>query len=364
VNTKRTNFKINLRVISAIASKDILDGLKNKTLLTTLVSAFLIFALYMVGPKLWYGSRPPRLVVFDAGVSNIVEKMGGSAAFDLRLVSSQQELEEYLGYEDTEVLGLVLPADIEQVITNGEQLTLEGYVDHWVSDTVLTEKTAFFEAQLSDLSGVPVTINSHNETVFTQPGGGFPFRLSILTIIALIFLGMNLTAQLTIEEKESKTIDTLLVSPAGASEIVIGKALAGLFYCLVVVIVMLSFNIPLITHWEVLIPAIILGALFSVALGLLLGNILNIKQQLNLWFIILLQPLVIPVFLSMLTDILPEPFFKVIQWIPTVVLAKALQRGFSAQAPLEIYGPALIYVAFFTLMVFGLVAWVLRRSDR
>jgi len=364
VSTKRTNFKSNLRIIGAIASKDILDGLKNKTLLTTLVSTILIFALYMLGPKLWYGSRPPRLVVFDAGVSSMVEKMGDAAAFDLRLVSSQQDMEQYLGYEDTEVLGLVLPADIEQDITNGEQITLEGYVDHWVSDNALTEKTAFFEAQLSDLSGVPVTINSHNETVFTQPGGGFPFRLSILTVIALIFLGMNLTAQLTIEEKESKTIDTLLVSPAGASQIVIGKALAGLFYCFIVAAVMLSFNVPLITHWEVLIPAIILGALFSVALGLLLGNILNLKQQLNLWFIILLQPLVIPVFLSMLTDVLPETFFKVIQWIPTVALAKALQRGFSAEAPLETYGPALAYVAIFTLLVFGLAAWVLRRSDR
>lgn len=175
---------------------------------------------------------------------------------------------------------------------------------------------------------------------------------------------MNLTAQLTIEEKESKTIDALLVSPAGASQIVIGKALAGLFYCFVVVIVMLAFNIPLVTHWEILIPAIILGALFSVALGLLLGSILNIKQQVSLWFIILIQPLVIPIFLSMMTDLLPENLFKVIQWIPTVALAKALQRGFSGEAPAETYGPALAYVAFSTLVLFGLVAWVLRRSDR
>lgn len=364
METIRTNSKDKLRVIWAIAYKDILDGLKNKTLLSTLVSVFLIFTLYMVGPPLWYGNRPPRLVVYDAGVSNVVEKMGDSTAFDLRLVSSQQELEEHLGYEDTEVLGLVLPADFEQDITNGKQITLEGYVDHWVSDTVLSEKTAFFEAQLSDLSGVPVTINSHSETVFTQPDGGFPFRLSIITIIALIFVGMNLTAQLTIEEKESKTIDALLVSPAGASQIVIGKALAGLFYCFVVVIVMLAFNIPLVTHWEILIPAIILGALFSVALGLLLGSILNIKQQVSLWFIILIQPLVIPIFLSMMTDLLPENLFKVIQWIPTVALAKALQRGFSGEAPAETYGPALAYVAFSTLVLFGLVAWVLRRSDR
>ena len=360
----RTNSKDKLRIIWAIAYKDILDGLRNKTILSTLFSVFLIFIIFKVGPTLWYGNRLPRLVVYDAGNSDLIEKLGDSTAFDLRPEASQRDLEIYLGYEDFEMLGLVLPADIDQHIQNDKQIVLDGFFDHWVSDSAIAEIKTFYETQLGNLVGLPVILNIHNDNVFTHQDGGFPIRISIVITIALVLIGLSVTGYLVIEEKETKTLEVLMVSPASTGQVVIGKAVTGLFYCMVVVIAILVFNTKFIIHWEVLLPAVIIGALFSVASGLWLGSILNGKQQINMWVFILVQPLLIPVFLSIMRDLLPESFLMVIRWIPTVALTEALRLGFSNQAPLEVVGPALAYVAVSALLLFGLVAWVLRRSDR
>ena len=98
---------------------------------------------------------------------------------------------------------------------------------------------------------------------------------------------------------------------------VAGKALAGVFYCLVTAAAVFAFNAALIVHWGLAILAAIFGSLFTVSLGLLLGSIFENKQQMTLWGFLLLNVMLVPAFLSIMTDLLPRAVTDLIRWVPT-----------------------------------------------
>jgi ABC-type Na+ efflux pump permease subunit len=169
---------------------------------------------------------------------------------------------------------------------------------------------------------------------------------------------------LIFEEKQTKAVDALLVSPASSEQVVIAKFLTGLFYCLLGAAVVLVLNSSLITHWWLAILGIIVGSFFTVGVGILLGSIFEVRQQLMLWGFMIFIPLLLPLFLSIMSNILPKTLIDVIAWLPTVALDKVFRISFSAQAPLVQFGPQLLLVACYAAFFFTLVVWVLRRSDR
>ena len=364
MNTITRKFSDNLRIIWAITAKDIVDAVKNKAILSTILSALFLMVLYKVMPSLSDAGSPPRLALYDAGSSSLVAQLEKDSQIDLREMPSHKKIEEYLGYENTVVLGLVLPADFDQALATNEQIELDGYVDHWVSDAATGEIQSFFEGQLTKLTGTAVRINVESDTVLTQLNSGHAFFLSLGMIVLLSMFGLSITANLMIEEKQTKTLNALLISPASSSQVVIAKALTGLFYCLVAAAVVLAFNVTLVVHWGVVILGVICGSMFTVALGLLLGSIFEVKQQLTLWGFILFQPLLLPVVFSMMDDLVPQSVITVMRWIPTVALGKVFRVSLLGRAPLALFGLELAFVAGCAALVLGAVTWVVRRSDR
>ena len=361
----REGLRSSLRIVWAITAKDIIDAMKNKTTLSVMLTLLFLVVLYQYLPALTSGDQPPRLVVYDADSSPLVTELEDSTQFDLRKMLSQQQMEEYLGNMDSVVLGLVLPADFDQYLRSNEQLELDGYVIHWASDSATAQVQTFFEGQLTELVGKPVRIDVAGNTVYTQKDStGYAFLTSISVILVLTMIGISMTPNLMLEEKRTKTLDVLLVSPASTGQVVIGKALTGLFYCLTTAVVVLAFNAALITHWGLAILAVTCGSLLCVALGLLLGSVFEVKQQLTIWGFLLFQPLLLPMFLSIMEDLMPRGLIVAFDWIPTVALSKVLRVSFSNSAPLAEFGPELALVAGCAALVLAAVAWVVRRSDR
>jgi len=159
-------------------------------------------------------------------------------------------------------------------------------------------------------------------------------------------------------------MDALLVSPASVGQVTIGKALAGTFYGLTASAVALVLNAGLITHWALAVLTAICGTLFSVALGLLMGSLIENGQHLILWAWILLIPLLMPVFLSVMVDLLPTGVIAVLFWVPTVALSRVLRVSFSDSAPLADFGPELALIAGCAALILAAVTWAVRRSDR
>jgi ABC-2 type transport system permease protein len=351
-----------LRVIWAIALKDIADSFRNKAILTTIFSATLLMVMYKAMPALASGDST-GLVLYDAGNSRLVAELENDEQIDFRQVSSQDDMERVLGREDTPVLGLIFPADLDTMVAAEDQVELDGYVDHWVSEAVAGELHAFFERRLSAITETRIDIDLETETIFTQSDGWQPYLLALAMVVLLTMFGLAITPNLMFEEKQARTLDALLVSPAGAGQVVISKGITSLFYCLAAGAIVLAFNASVIVHWHLVIFATLSGSLFAIALGLLLGALFESRQQISAVIFVLFQPLLLPVGLSIITDLFPESVNSLLSWIPTVALADMFRLAAQRSAPWSLYFSDLALVAGSGILILVAVVWVVRRAE-
>lgn len=358
----------NLRIIWAITAKDLLEAVKNKSSLAFIGGVLVILAINWLYSGPAGANASPNLLVYDAGDSSLVAALEGSSAVELKEYPSQEELERMIRSGDEAELALVIPADLDKMLDAGEEPLLEGYVVHWVSEPAANELVSRVEQVITELVGRPVHVNLDRNRVYPQPEavvpGSVPHLASVTLLMALTLVGLGVTPHLMFEEKQTRTLDALLVSPASSGQVVFGKALAGLFYSVTVTLVVLAFHASLMTHWGLALAALIAGSLFTVAIGLLLGMLFETRQQFTLWAFVILNVLLVPVFLSGERSLLPEAVNALVSWIPTAALANIFWVSFSAQAPAAAFVPELALVIGCTALVLAVVAWLVRRSDR
>ncbi len=355
----------NLRVVFAIAGKDIIDAIKNKSILSQLFTLAFIIVCYKFLPSFEKGDALPRVALYDAGGSEWVAEMEDNPAFDLIVTTSQAATEAYVEDWDTVVLGLVLPVDFDAQISSGYGIELEGYVVHWAGESEIAEIRTFFEGALSELAGAPIQIDVDGNVVYTRPDSrGLGFLVSLSAVLVMVVAGVFIVPLLMLEEKQSKTLDALLVSPADPGLVVLGKALSGSIYCLIAAGAALALNHSLVTQWGFALLAVICGVFLSVSLGLLFGSIFEVKQQLTLWGFVLIIVLCLPMFLSVMDNVIPAGVMTVIYLIPTVALTKIFRVSFSNSASFSVFGPDLAIVLGGTVLALAAVVWIMRRSDR
>jgi ABC-2 type transport system permease protein len=351
-----------LRILWAIAAKDITDVVKNKIILIGLLSMLFVVGVYRVMPALESWGKVPNVLVYDAGNSALVTLMGNSQAFELWTgYRSEAQMKEKLANGQVPELGLAIPAGFD----SGEGAVLQGYVLYWVDEDDAIALKRLVEEEISRLLGRPVSIQLEGNVVYMQPdssGLGLPASMGMVFVILMI--GVSLVPNLILEEKQGKTMDALLVSPAGPIHVTLAKAIAGLFYAAVTVGVALAVNYRLITHWWLTTCVAFCGALFAVAVGLLLGSLIETRQQLMLWAWMVIIPLFLPMMLSVLGDLLPAWLHAIFRWIPSVALFKALRVSFSNQASFGLYGPPLALILACAAALLAVVAWRVRWLDR
>ena len=159
-------------------------------------------------------------------------------------------------------------------------------------------------------------------------------------------------------------MDVLMVSPATPGQIVAGKALAGLFYIGVTLAVALILFAPLIVHWELALASFLAASLVSVALGLLVGSWASTRQQLQLAVFIGAQPLLLPVFLIIMTDIFPDWLVSAMSWIPTVSTATLFRAACIESPALADVAQPLAVSTVSIVLLLALVVAAVRRQDR
>lgn len=354
----------NLRIVSTIALKDIVDALKNKTTLTAIGTVAFLLVFYRFMPALYSSNELPRIMIYDQGHSRLVGELENSEAIRTYTAESVAQVEDFVSDTDQPRLGLILPAELDQTLDAGESPTLRGLVVHWAGKKEVAELQLFYEEQLTQLAGQPVRIDLEGEGVYPQAiGGGRGFLTSMAVLLALSMMGISTVTHLILEEKQTKTLDALLVSPASIRQVVMGKALAGLFYCLMGAAAVFALNSGLVLHWGLAIVTVVLGALFTVAIGLLLGSIFENKQQLTLWGFLIFNILLIPAFLSIMTDILPANVVAFLSWVPTVALSLLIRTSFTGSVSLAPVLRDLGLLLASALVVYAVVVWRLRRTD-
>jgi ABC-2 type transport system permease protein len=352
-----------LRVIWAIAAKDIVDALKNRTTLGNLIAVVLIIVAVKWFPTLVKDPSDTFLVVYDADNSRLVAELENSPAFNPLRVTSMEQVERVMDDQDVRELGLGIPADPDQVFDSGRLLELDGYV-LWSNRFAANRLKLDLERQLSELAGQPVQITIARILVPPADTTGVTQPTAIMMATVTFILGVLTVPQLLFDEKEARTLDALLVSPATLSQMVMGKALAGLVFCLTGVGIALAFNWAAVTSWGLATLAATCGALFAVGLGLLLGMLLDSRQQMMIWSWVIGAVLLLPALFAGLASFLPEALRTILPWIPTVAMARLFQFSLTEGVTLgQVLTPLGIVLAS-ALLSLAIVAWWVRLSDR
>jgi ABC-type Na+ efflux pump permease subunit len=358
----KKNILDSLRMVWAIAGKDIVDGLRNRTVWRYMFIVALIMVGYQYLPMLGQAGEV-EIVVYDQGESRLVEALQSSDRHEVRVVTTMHEFDSYMDDGDEGELGIVIPPGYDQALRTSDPITLEGYV-LWSSRSRVDKLIPEYEATFSEMMGQEVQIQVQGEVLPGPDSMGDTRMAALAPLLTVLIVGMMTVPTLMFEEKKTQALSTLLVSPAEIGHVIAGKAIAGAVYCLSTGMVVLAFNWVSIVNWGLAIAALIGSMLLGVGLGLALGTYLETEKKLSVWSPILFQPIIIPAVMFAIEPIFPQVVRDVLPWIPNVALAKLFHNSQTSLAAQDVHWGGLIVLAATIALQFVATSWKVRRLDQ
>ncbi|MBN1137270.1 MAG: ABC transporter permease [Anaerolineae bacterium] len=358
---------MNWRIVAAIARKDIVDAIKN---------LYVLFSLVLpVGILLLFGVMFPdasevgtmTIAVYDQGDSRLVNSLRGTDGVQVIEVRSEEEL--LAQARKQAVIGLVLPAGFDSAVQAGEQPELSAYLNARRGGGERAAAQRLVERQLWALVDQiePARVTWWAAGSSAGDGTEIEFQLDRYLLVVLLVMGLSMTGafvvpMLLVEEKEKRTLEALLISPARPLEVVLGKALTGLFYSLLLSGLILLLARGWTGDWPVTLVVVVLGALFAVAVGLLMGGLFRTTNQVNTWSTIVVLAIMAPSWTTMIDS--PPAMETALRLVPTYYLGHALQLSLAGQATVGSVWLDLAVLAGATALLVAAVVWTLRREGR
>jgi len=354
-----------LRIVSAIAVKDTADAIHSKVVQGIVVGILLTVLMGRALPLILRLSDAQSVVVCDLGKSRAVARLREQPGISVERVRTRSALEEAISTSATVRIGIVLPDTFDEIVEQKVPLTLTGYVVHWASPSEVARARVALESALAASLGQPVRIDIATERIYPSPSsGGFTGMATGVVMIVLVMLGIGLVPYLVIEERQNRTWDVLMVSPARIGQVIAGKALAGAVYCLAAVGVVLVLNHALIVHWAVATLAVFGGMLFSVSLGLLLGSLFEQSQNMSMAASVLAAVLVLPPYAVQIIPTLPEAVRLVFAWLPSTALTDLFRISLSRTIPIESVWTNSGVLVVSAAVLYLLAAWRMSHMER
>lgn len=358
---------MNWRVILVVARKDIVDAVKNLYILFGLVLPIglsLLLRLIFTGPD---DLGTLTVAVYDPTGSRLVTELRALPQVHLLEVDSAQQLTAEV--ERNAVGGLALPVNLDAAVDAGEQPEITVYLNRRRGGGGMAAFQRLVEQQVWAMREQTIPARIVWADVAAPAGlqaeSAFRLDLYLMTmflVMALAMTGAFVVPLLLVEEKEKHTLEFLLVSPAGPAEVVAGKALTGLVYSLLIAGILVTLNQGWVGDWSVALLAVLLGALFMVAVGLLMGSAFRTTMQVNTWSSIVMLVLMVPSWLTVLQ--MPTALEAAVRLIPTHYLVEVLKLALAGEASLVRVWDDLALLLGSVVFAFAAVVWVLRREDR
>jgi ABC-2 type transport system permease protein len=302
-------------------------------------------------------------VVHDAGGSGLVTELRKTPQISVVLADSAdatgREVERIKA-----IGGLVVPAGFDSDLAANKQPELTVYVNN---QKTIFEQAAFrrlldqlvrsFAKQPEPARLVWMDVD---KAANDRALGATNLNQMLLPMLLILTFGMTgafVVPLLIVEEKEKRTLDFLLSSPASLNEIIAGKALTGVVYTVLIAGLLLGLNRHSIQNWPLTSLTILVGLLFVVGVGLVIGSVLKNTMQVNTWAGLVLILLLAPSF--PLVGIIGW-FEKAMRIIPTYYLSEALKMSMSGAVSSKLW----LYLAVLsvcTIIVFFAATWALHR---
>jgi ABC-2 type transport system permease protein len=355
---------MNLRVVAAFAQKDIVDAIRNRYLLVALATPlFVAILLRVLLPGL--SNLNVTIVVHDPGNSGLLSEL--RAVPQLKLVQADSADGVSKQVENSKAIGgLVIPANFDADVAAGKQPELVIYVNNKRSSLEQGMFRQLLDRQVLALAKQPpparLTWIDINKETNAQPSIEMNLNQMLLPMLLLLTFTMTgalVVPLLLVEEKEKRTLDFLLTSPASLTEIIAGKALTGVVYSFLIAGVLLAINYKMVGNWPLTLLTVLLGVLFVVAVGLFMGSLFQNTMQVNTWASLVVFVLLAPSFPSVR---LPDVLEKALHLVPTQYFVEALRLSLPGTTSARIWGQLAVLLGS-TVLAFFAAIWGLRRQQ-
>src|SRR5712691_6031076 len=284
---------MHIRNILAIARKDALDILLNKTTLFLLLSPVILAVIFaVVGGLLTSKSASTDLLIYNPDNSAVEQFVGNvMTGFPIIHASSAAEVANTFGPQGSHTntsyaLGLVIPPTFEGTVRAGGHPQIQLYInDNYLGDNsakllehALSDYARNVASPQTPLSFAVTSVNLPATSNFAQD---YTQRYAMSGLLYSLIIGIAFVPGLLVEEKEKKTMRMLMVSPASWSDIVLAKLLVALVYQLLVSAVVLAIQSGFVGQVPLLLLFTLLSSCFSLVLGLLFGTIFQTNGTLG-----------------------------------------------------------------------------------
>lgn len=253
-----------------VTQKDLRLGPRSPIFLwAILLPVILTFLVTAVFGSLF--APPPRLAVVDEGDSAVTVALLAAEGIDVTLLADDGALRSAVEAHDYDA-GLVLPAGFDEALASGAQPPMEFFVSgsSLASTRVILGVTTL--SAIREIGGqsppVEVVVTQLGEEDFVPIEDRLvPFVVFYAVVIAALFL----PAASLVDEREKRTLDAVLVTPARMSEVLLGKAVLGVVLALLMGLVSLALNDAFAGRPVAMGVFLLVGAIMMAEVGLILG---------------------------------------------------------------------------------------------
>lgn len=215
-------------------------------------------------------SSTPRLGVVDRGDSAVTAAVRDRGGIEVTVLDDPERLRDQVAAGDLDA-GLVLQPGFDAAVRAGQrpplQLVMAGRsaaADRLVVAVTTLRAVRGLEDRAPPVNVEVVALGEDPLAVTTR-------LLPLLVVLAVAIAGAFVPAASLVEEKEHRTLDAVLVTPATIGNVLLAKGALGVLLALTAGLATLALNGAFSSAPAALVLALVVGAVMMAEVGLLLG---------------------------------------------------------------------------------------------
>jgi ABC-2 type transport system permease protein len=381
-----------IRRYLALTTKEVQQFRRNRVLLIQLLlppTIVLVIFGYALNPRV----RELRLGVVDESLTkesrDFIDALSQNVNFTVeRQYTRAQEAEEALKSLKLDLF-IVIPVDFARSINRGQTANVQVVIDAVDANTAQIAQ-GYLRTALEDYNanaGSGPASGSQRQFLLARsahpaPPPGAPdvqpayiynpglvtswyYVTGVMSII--MFINASLVASaLAVKEKETGTIEQLLMTPAQTGEMLLAKTspvfvLMMVVLCVALIVGILVFGLPVRGALWLFAVAGAFAALAGIGIGVMVATVSKSQQQAQLLTFFVNPPITLLSGATSPLDNMPQIFQKLSYLDPLRYMVTIVRGVTLKNAPWSALWPNLIALAVFAVILFAISAWRFRK---
>jgi ABC-2 type transport system permease protein len=270
-------------------------------------------------------------------------------------------------------VGMVIPPEFSQNLTKGQPASVQVFIDGVNANTAgiangyINQIVQQYSLKLQSVTAASLPVATHI-TFLYNPGltSSWFFVPGVMGLV-LTLIGSIVSAVTMVREKDTGTLEQLLMTPAAAGEILMAKVLPLCILLMGDVMLALTlgrtvFGIPFRGSFGLFLLLSGLYVFVGISIGILLATVCQSQQQVVLTTFFINLPMVQTSGAIAPIETMP-PFFKVLSWFNPLRHYIAIVRGILLKGVgVEALWPHILMSGCFAIVLFGISTYYFRRQ--